>query len=258
MTVSDSGVGARRDALVAYLRERGGADVRDLPGRFGVSVETIRRDLRVLEEARRVVRSYGRVAAADSISFEYPQEYRLTHLADEKQRIALAAASHLDGAETVFLDEGYQPLLVGRALPTDRDLVIITASLAAATELAERPRTTVIAVGGRVRQVTRACVDRWAVAMLRDMEPDLAVLGANGVGEDGWMTTPDPAVAEVKATVVATSRRRLFVGSHTKFGHHTLTRFAHVRDFERLVTGRSLRASTARRLAGMGTVVERV
>jgi len=165
---------------------------------------------------------------------------------------------HLGTAETVFLDEGFHPLLVGRALPADRDLTIVTASLPTAIELADRPRTQVVVIGGRIRPITLAAVERWATRMLREMEPDLAIVGANGVNEEGWLTTPHASVAEVKETVLATAHRAVFVGSHTKFGHSTFARFGHVRHLERVITGRELRSSTARRLTELGAVIERV
>ena len=248
----------RREALVSHLRTQGSTSVADLPRLFGVSIETIRRDLRLLESTGRIRRSYGRVAAADSGSFESSREFRVSHLVDEKERIARAAVEHLGTAETVFLDEGFHPLLVGRALPADRDLTIVTASLPTAIELAERPRTQVVVIGGRIRPITLAAVERWATRMLREMEPDLAIVGANGVNEEGWLTTPHASVAEVKETVLATAHRAVFVGSHTKFGHSTFARFGHVRHLERVITGRELRSSTARRLTELGAVIERV
>ena len=248
----------RREALIAHLRAHGEVEVATLPQRFGVSVETIRRDLRSLEESGRVRRSYGRVTAADSGSFESSRDFREQHLTDEKERIAKAAVRHLEDAETVFLDEGYQPLLVGRALPTDRDLTVVTASLPTALEMAERPRTQVVVIGGRLRRVTMGTVERWATRMLRDIEPDIAFIGANGVSDEGWMTTPSPSVAEVKETVVSIAQRAVFVGSHTKFSHSTFARFGHARDFERIITGKELRATTARRLTALGATVERV
>lgn len=94
----------RREALVSHLRTQGSTSVADLPRLFGVSIETIRRDLRLLESTGRIRRSYGRVAAADSGSFESSREFRVSHLVDEKERIARAAVEHLDTAETIFLD----------------------------------------------------------------------------------------------------------------------------------------------------------
>ena len=78
---------ARRDALITHLREAGGADVASLARAFGVSVETIRRDLRHLEAGGRVIRSHGRAVPAESAAFETDQGFRSRHLADEKERI---------------------------------------------------------------------------------------------------------------------------------------------------------------------------
>ena len=77
-------------------------------------------------------------------------------------------------------------------------------------------RTTVIVVGGRVRPTTLGAVDAWATRMLERMEPDLAFMGANGITDDGWLTTPDPAVGAVKETALGCARRAVLVGSHDK------------------------------------------
>ncbi len=252
------GAAERRKAILAHIRATGEVSVSSLPGLFGGSVETIRRDLRELEDTHAITRSYGRVRIAEASNYESTLTYRKEHLADEKERIAQAAVDRLGAADTVFLDEGFHPLLVGRALPADRDLTIITASLPTALEMCERPRTTVIVLGGRVRHVTAASVERWATRMLRDMRPDLAIIGANGVDLDGWLTTPHASVAEVKETALSVSQRALFVGSHTKFARSTLCRFGHVRQFERLITGTELRSSTARRIIDAGGRLDRV
>ncbi len=249
----------RRQAdILALLREHGTLAVADLPDRYRVSAETIRRDLRHLEEVRAVTRSYGQVRVVDSGAFETDLTFRESHLVEEKLRIANAAATHLAQAETVFLDEGHLPTLLGRALPQDRALTIVTTNLRAATELSQHPPFTVITVGGRVRRSTLGVTGRWAAAMLRQVEPDLAFLGANAVTADGWLTTPEAGVAEVKETVLANARRTVFVAGHEKFGRSTFVRFGHVRDVERVITGRELRESTARHLHRLGAQVERV
>ena len=86
-------------------------------------------------------------------------------------------------------------------------------------------------VTGRVRPRTQGVVDMWAVAMLESMELDLAFIGANGVTEQGYLTTPDPAVAEVKKAAIRVSRRWIFAGDHTKFCMFNFTRFADISNF---------------------------
>jgi len=61
-------------------------------------------------------------------------------------------------------------------------------------------------------------------------------VGANGISREHGLTTPDPAVADVKAQVVRVSRRRIFSGVHTKFGASSFCRFAEIADFEAIIT----------------------
>ena len=72
------------------------------------------------------------------------------------------------------------------------------------------------------------------------------------------LTTPDPAVADVKSQVMQVSRRRVFVGVHTKFGVSSFCRFAEVSDFEAIVTDTALPASEAHRYTMLGPQVIRI
>jgi DeoR/GlpR family transcriptional regulator of sugar metabolism len=75
---------------------------------------------------------------------------------------------------------------------------------------------------------------------------------------DEGLTTPDPAVADVKAHAMRAARRRIFAGIHTKFGVRTFCRFAEITDFESLVTDTGLPASEAQRYSRLGPQVFRV
>jgi DeoR/GlpR family transcriptional regulator of sugar metabolism len=175
----------------------------------------------------------------------------------EKRRIAAAAAERLHGAETVYIDEGVTPQFVAEALHPAHPVTVVTSSLLAAGALADAEQITVLLLGGRMRGRTLATVDHWALRMLRDLVIDLAFLGANGISREHGLSTPDPAVAAVKSEVMARSRRRIFVGLHTKFGASSFCRFADVGDFELLVTDTGLSVNEARRFSVLGPPVVR-
>ncbi len=153
------------------------------------------------------------------------------------------------------------PQLVAEAilvqLAADEKLTVVTSSLLAARSLAGDPRVTVVVLGGRLRGVTMATVDHWATRMLKELVIDLAYLGANGISREHGLTTPDPAVAAVKAQVVARARRRIFVGVHTKFGVFSFCRFADLPDFEALITDTGVSAAEAHRYSVLGPNVIR-
>jgi len=94
--------------------------------------------------------------------------------------------------------------------------------------------------------------------MPSDLVIDLALMGANCLTRDRGLTVPDSAVAAVKADAMAVSRRRVFVGIHTKFGVTSFRRFADVSDFESLITDTALSAHEAHRYSALGPQVIRV
>ena len=251
----------RRRYLLARARSEGRVGVTGAAQELHVSVETVRRDLKVLEEHGLVRREYGVAYPVESAGFESDLASRESGTGGglpEKRRIAAEAVLHVDDAETIFIDEGYLPQLLARDLPTETPLTVVTASLPVASMLAARPSCSVILLGGRVRGRTLATVDHWATSMLSDFVIDLAFMGANGISRTHGLTTPDPAVAAVKSAVVRASRRRIFIGAHVKFSAVSFVRFAEVSDFEALVTDTGLAPSEAHRYAELGPTVIRV
>jgi DeoR/GlpR family transcriptional regulator of sugar metabolism len=249
---------ARRAELLTLIRSDGRLDVAGIPDLLGVSSETIRRDLRALESQGLVRRGYGVAYPVESGAFESALEVRSNINPEEKQRIASAVIPRIGEAQTLFIDEGYQPQLVAQRLPLDRPFTVVTASLPVATLLAQRPNVQVVILGGRVRASTLGVVDHWPAEMLSKLTIDLAILGANGVSIERGMTTPDPAVAAVKSAAARSAVRRIFIGAHHKFGTATFVKFAEVDDFELLITGHELSASVTNRFAAAGAQLLRV
>jgi DeoR/GlpR family transcriptional regulator of sugar metabolism len=232
-------------------------DVGALATDLQVAAETVRRDLRHLVDRGVLQRVHGGAYPVESAGFESDIEHRSTSSLAQKRRIGAAAAERLQGAETVYIDEGVTPKFVAEALDPKQRLTVVTSSLLAATALADSPSITVLLLGGRLRGRTMATVDHWATRMLGDLVIDLAYLGANGISRAQGLTTPDPAVAAVKAQALERSRRKIFVGLHTKFGVSSFCRFARIDDFETLVTDTGLSASEAHKFAVLGPQVIR-
>jgi DeoR/GlpR family transcriptional regulator of sugar metabolism len=174
---------------------------------------------------------------------------------DEKVRLAKAAADLIDDAESIYLDEGSTVQVLADLLPVDRPLTVVTNALPTAVALAARPNVSLYVLGGRVRNHTLGAVDHWATRMLGDLQIDLAFLGTNGISVERGLTTPDPAVAAVKATAVAAARRSVLVADSTKFGVDSFCRFAGVRDLEAIVTDPGLDVGSAAAYAACGVRV---
>ncbi|HET9171897.1 MAG TPA: DeoR/GlpR family DNA-binding transcription regulator [Actinospica sp.] len=246
----------RRQMLLESARRTGRVDVAQTSKELGLAPETIRRDLKDLERQGLLRRVYGGAVAVERLSFESALAVRSTRHQAQKNRIAAAAVTYVKSAESVYLDEGYLPSLVGEHLPPDRPLTVVTPSLATAKALVDRPELTVLIVGGRVRAKTLGAVDHWAVSMLETLVLDLAFIGGNGISDRG-VTVPDSAVAAVKAMAMRVSRRRILIADSSKYGVDSFVRFAQLSDFERFITDDGLPAEQAVHLHENGIDVTR-
>jgi DeoR family fructose operon transcriptional repressor len=248
----------RCQLIVAYAREHGRAEVSELAEQLGVAQETVRRDLTTLAEQGVVRRAHGVAYPVDNAGFETSMDYRSSHLVPDKRRIAAATVELIGAASTIYLDDGFTPHLIAQELAaSNRSLTVVTPSISVASTLALSDQMSVIMLGGNVRRRTLGTVGPWVTDMLATLLIDIAILGANGISRDRGLTTPLPAVSDVKATVLAHSRRSVFVGVHTKFGVDSFSRFAEVSDLHTLVTDRGLSSHEAGRYADLGPRVIR-
>ncbi|MET8130273.1 DeoR/GlpR family DNA-binding transcription regulator [Streptomyces sp. NPDC005065] len=247
----------RRQEILTQARTNGSVDVTALSSALGVSPETVRRDLRSLEEHGLVKRTHGGAFPVESAAYETTLALRTRRQVPQKTRIAVTAAGLIADAETIFVDEGFTPQLLAETL-TDRPLTVVTASLTTAALLSSRPHLTVIQLGGRVRPGTVATVGHDCTRMLSALVIDLAFVGANGISREYGLTTPDPSVGEVKAQAVRSSKRRVLISLSRKFGVVSFSRFAEISDFEAIVTDTGLSSAEAQRYTLLGPQVIRV
>lgn len=248
----------RREAIVRMAREHGLLEVAPLAQELGVSPETLRRDLRLLDREGQIRRDHGTFSPTEIGRFEYPLHQReITH-AHEKKEIARQAAALIGTASTIFLDEGVVPNYVIGHLPVDRVLTVVTTSLRTALAVSEATPHEVIIAGGRVRRKTYAAVGPWTASMLGDIFVDLAFIGTNGASTTHGLTTPDPEVAAAKQAALTRAHVAVLLCEHAKFGVVAFSRFGAIEDLDVIVTGRGLTPAIAERYSKLGPRVIRV
>lgn len=248
----------RRDVILRIARERGRLESADVARELGVSLETMRRDLRILDQAGQIRRSHGGFMPTEVGRFENSLQLRETTNTGEKHEIAREGARLIRMASTIFLDEGVVPNFLIRHLPVDRVLTVVTTSLPNALEISETTDHEVVLAGGRIRRKTRGVVGRWSTDMLSEIYVDLAFIGTNGVSLNHGLTTPDPEVAATKEAALKHARKTALLCEHTKFGVTSFARFGGVEDLDYVVTGRELPPSSASRYGRLGPRVLRV
>lgn len=230
----------RQQEILRRARADGRVDVVALAEAFGITSETVRRDLTVLERSGLIRRVHGGAIPVERLSFEPALAARDAVMTTEKERIAKAALAELPKDGAVIIDAGTTTGRFAAVLPPDRELTVIVNSPPLATMLAVRPNLNVILLGGRVRGKTLATVDDWALRPLRNLYVDVAFMGTNGASPERGLTTPDIAEAAVKQAMIAAARRAVVLADHTKVGNDYLARFGALADIDVLVTDTGL------------------
>ncbi|WP_394215216.1 DeoR/GlpR family DNA-binding transcription regulator [Brachybacterium vulturis] len=245
----------RQRRILDELSRSGRVTVTELAAQYEVTTETIRRDLDQLAERTLLVRVHGGAVPRRTAEVEPDLTSRRVKNVEAKRRIAHAAAALLpnDPQAAVLLDAGSTtaellPHLSGRHGPVITNAPAIAQGALVHTDLA------VHVLPGRVRPTTEAAVGSATVQALRPLHPEVAFLGCNGVGAEGFMT-PDPEEAAVKTAMVRAAGRRVVLADSTKIGARHLVTFAALTDVDVLVTDAELPAQLRRHLIDSGTEV---
>ncbi len=206
----------RLDRIKEKLNADGRVVANDLAATFGVSEDTIRRDLRELARLGFCRRVYGGalLPSPDTGALAV----RTTERQGAKASLARAAVAQLKSGQTIFIDAGSTNLAIARALPTDLRLTVVTNAPAIATTLSDHPQIEVIMLGGLYDQGKGACLGPQTIREATQIFADLFVLGACGVDARIGVTALDAGEAEVKRTMIAQSSLLMIAATADKLG----------------------------------------
>jgi DeoR family fructose operon transcriptional repressor len=247
----------RQQQILALAQENGRVDVPSLADQFGVTQETIRRDLSTLDRAGLLRRVHGGALPAGGLHLEPGLAERDSTAAAEKERIAHAALQLLPTEGSLLLDAGTTTSRLAALLPADCRLTVVTNALPVAARLADHPELTLHLVGGRLRHRTQAAVDAWALRDLADVHADLAVIATNGFSPTGGLSTPDLAEAAVKRAMLAGARRVVLLADSGKYGDQHFARFGALSEVDVLVTDTGLTDQQTAEIENLGPEVIR-
>jgi DeoR family transcriptional regulator, fructose operon transcriptional repressor len=208
----------RQQAILAQVRVQGAASAEELSRRLGASVETIRRDLRVLRDQGLLNRVHGGATTVSRRSSEGTYTARSTLNLARKQAIAALAASLVGEEETIVIDTGTTALQLARALPASFRGRVLTNSVPVAAELSARGGIELLLCGGQVRPGDGACSGAHAEAFFAGFYADRAFLGAGGVQSDAGLTDYYPAEVAIRQTIVAHSAATYALADSSKLG----------------------------------------
>ena len=248
---------SRRERIVALLREQNSVQIPELAELFGVSTQTVRKDLNFLDSKGVCTRSPGgallRLGALSPT--EEAIDVRRRRHAEEKSRIGKAAAALVSGGESILLDSGTTTLQVARHLHLAQPLVVVTNDVGIMNELAAREAVQLVFLGGTLRRRNLSFYGTQTERALEGLHVDKLFLAADGFDTEKGVTTHYEPEALLNRLMCQAAREIIVVTDSSKLGRVCLHKILDTRGIARLVTDAGIDEPTRNELARCGVEV---
>ncbi len=166
----------RQRSILDAVRSQVTISVEELAQQLAVTPQTVRRDVKQMEEARLLARYHGGVGLPSSVeNIDYSQRQVMNIAA--KRRIAAAVAARVRPGSSLLINIGTTTEEVARALRHHTGLHVVTNNLNVATIMAGQPSCEVIVAGGVVRGRDRWIVGEATVEFIRQFRVDIGIIG---------------------------------------------------------------------------------
>ncbi|MFN3824656.1 MAG: DeoR/GlpR family DNA-binding transcription regulator [Pseudorhodobacter sp.] len=232
-----------RDQLAAF----GQISVDRITEDFGVSRETVRRDLMEMEQAGKLRRVRGGAVPVTREDTTYG--VRTNQRVREKRAIATTVIGLLQSGMTIFMDAGTTSFVMAETLAAPHgltDLNIITNSVDVARLLAEHPdqpsrRFRVLMLAGEFRHDPMETHGGATINDIQRYRADVALLAPWGI--DAQMGAMNYFIhgAEIARAMVRNSDRAIILADHSKIGAPARSVFCPIPEIDHLVVDEAAR-----------------
>ncbi|MBQ3533212.1 MAG: DeoR/GlpR transcriptional regulator [Oscillospiraceae bacterium] len=194
----------------------------ELCATFNVSIETIRRDLNLLEKEGFIRKVYGGAHLAESSRLPESIEkwdVRMDKNEPVKKHIAIETAKYIPDDCTVFLDSGTSTFEVATCLKDRKNLTVLTNSVRIAQELGMCEQITVYFIGGIIKTDILASSGFFATDFLSYFyHIDCAVISCDGFIPDRGSTELSLELSVLKKNVLDKTDMVIIPVDHSKIG----------------------------------------
>lgn len=226
----------RRNLILDKLQKEKKVVVSELSELFGVSEETIRRDLDKLDKEGLAVKSYGGAVLNENGNMDMPFNVRKKTNLPGKRVIGELIAGLVGDGEHIIVDPSTTAVFIVKALRKKRDLTIITNSIEVLVELDDADGWDVISTGGSLRGDYLALVGPRAQESIGSFNADKVILSCKGIDLEKGITDANELFAQAKRTMLESSVQKILAVDRTKFDKVAFAKICDLADIDLLVT----------------------
>lgn len=228
----------RRNRILEKLQDEKSVVVSELSAEFGVSEETIRRDLDKFSKEGLATKNYGGAVLNEESNRDMPFKVRKKKNMQGKKVIAGIIRELIEDGEHIIVDPSTTAVAIVNALREKENLTVITNSIEVLVELADVSGWDVISTGGTLKENYLALVGAGTIDSIRSFYADKVILSCKGIDLVRGIMDANEQFARVKQAMLQSASQKIVAVDHTKFARSGFAKICDIADIDMVVTDR--------------------
>ena len=228
----------RRNLILEKLQAEKRVVVSELSQLYGVSEETIRRDLDKLEKEGLATKSYGGAVIKEDVSIDLPFNIRKNQNVSGKPTMAEIVASLVKEGDHIFLDASTTAVFIAKALKERERLTVITNSMEILLELSDVSGWNIISTGGVMKEGYLAFLGARTEEVIRSYYVDKTIFSCKALDHEWGIMESKESFGTTKKAMITSGRKKILVVDSTKFDQTAFSVAGTLRDVDVVVTDR--------------------
>lgn len=233
----------RRRSMEQFIQENETVTMQELVNKFGVSINTVRSDIKFLVDQGLVKKVYGGVSTLSNSKLT-AFDTRSTLRIEYKKQISKFAASLIEDGDVVFIDSGTTTMYIVDYIDDDREFTLITHNLNVINSSILKPNITVISLPGIFDRKTRSYVDISTNTMLKNFNVNKSFIATTAITDNGNLSNSSSIERDVKNTALEICEKSYLLVDSSKFSKTSLMTFGSLKDISLLITDEEVSAES--------------
>jgi len=229
----------RHREILEIIKTNGRVEINEIQEKFNVSVDSARRDLRLLEEKGLVKRTYGGAITAAQVGLRPPNcawnMADIERIYENVDAIAKKAVTFIKPNDAVYITSGSVGYVMLKYLPANFEFTVITNSVDSAYFLKKYKNVQTFLIGGKMRPNGRV-VDAFAQETARNMRFDLSFLTGAGFTADFGASNGTPETVTFQRIIAGNTKKNIALFPCEKIGHNAFLKDVDSKKFNLLIT----------------------
>lgn len=235
----------RQELIENKLKENGNVFVAELKDSLQCSEETVRRDIKEMEEQGKLIRIHGGAYLPEKYDKGVPFELREGMYEQEKNDMADIALAMIKNNSVIFLDSSSTCLHLAKKIRDSGKIVtLITNSLRICNVFSQKKSdVNLICLGGRFHQETSSFTGYTTTDSIKFNYADIAFISCPALHMERGLSDNNLNEAEVRKTMLNNANQKVLIVDHTKFGSISDILFYPLDDIHKIITDKRLDAN---------------